>query len=1272
MKLKLGAFWAGIFMLMPVCWTSLALNVADFTVQVGAQVQTNPPQITLTWPADPDATAYTVYRKSRDANSWGAGTALASNATSYVDTNVAVGEAYEYRIVKNAMEGSTGYTGYGYIYAGIEAPLVEYRGKVLLLVDATVTNALAFELSRLQWTLIGDGWNVLRYDVARTSTPPEIKAIITNAYWNDPEQPKAVFLFGHVPVPYSGYIAPDGHGDHNGAWSADVYYADMDGNWTDMTVNTTNASRVENRNVPGDGKFDQSTIPSDLELQVGRVDLWNMPAFPASETELLRQYLNKEWNFRMGLFRPPRRGLVDDHFGTFYNEAFAANGYRNFAPFFGASNVFARPWFSTLATNAYLWGYACGPGSYTSEGGVGTTSDFVRTNTQVVFTMHFGSYFGDFDSQNNLMRAQLANAGGGLTCAWAGRPHWHFHHMALGEHIGFSALKSQNNSSSMYVVNFPERYVHINLLGDPTLRMHVVLPPSSLSISSAGNERLLRWRASPDSVLGYHVYGASTPAGPFLRLNPALITETNFTDSNPVSTVYMVRAVKLETSASGTYYNASQGIFEDLSGTLGQPHAILSQPASNMTYNLDVPIPLSVEASDLNNDIVRVEFYTNGSLLAVSSNWPYSVFWTNAWLGTYNVSAVAWDAAGMSATTAVRTVTVTYSISYIITNKSVWRYFDQMQDLGTAWRAPDYDDSSWSSGPAELGFGENDEATVINTNRQRITTYFRKAFWVPPNGRFLGYYVQLLRDDGGVVYLNGVEVFRSNMPTNQPIVWSTQASSAADESNLVHGTNVPPQLIRPGTNYIAVEIHQYGTNSSDLSFDLSLIATNLPSISNTPPSISVVPDVVTDEDTPSAPVQIVVGDAECWPEGVEIIVTSSNSNLISAANVTFIGSGSNRLMVITPATNQNGNATITLTASDGLATASTTFNVLVNPIPDPPVVQWINPVHGALLSAGNVPLQVNAYDPDGDLSRVEFYLDGVLVAQTNMPPFGVIWSNAPMGYHGLSARAYDSSGLSSWSQNLFVSVLAPPVALVSTGAVWKYWDRGAVTSVGWYLPDFDDNDWASGPSPLGYGDANGIYPVTTNSYGPYSTNKYITTYYRRTFQLTNVHKLTNLVVSIQRDDGAIVYLNGVEVFRSNMRTGLVDFTTLSETTVSGAAESGWYSTNISASLLVEGQNVLAAEVHQAAASSSDLFFNLQMTAQLKLEPPPVSMTLQNERLELEWPAWAQALSLWSATNLLPPVTWQPVDATVIQTNGYLKVTLPRELVRQRFFRLQGW
>jgi hypothetical protein len=541
-----------------------------YAVEVSATVQAAPAQINLKWAADSNATSYTIYRKALSATAWTQLTTLAGAATTWSDQNVSNGSSYEYAITKST---AIGYQGTGYILAGINAAMTENRGKMILIVDNTHAAALATELARLQQDLVGDGWTVIRHDVSRTATPPQVKQLIQAAYNADPANVKSVFLFGHVAVPYSGNFNPDGHPDHQGAWTADTYYGDMDGTWTDSSVNNTGAEKPWNRNSPGDGKFDQSDLPSDIELAIGRVDLYNMTcysnkAWSRSELDLLRAYLNKDHNFRHGRIAVPRRGLVCDNFGEMGGEAFASTGWRSFAPLFGAENNVQVPYgqfFTTLKDNAYLWSYGTGGGSWYTCNGIGGSDDFANTEIKTVFTAFLGSYFGDWDNESAFLRAPLGS-GWALASAWGGRPHWFFHPMGLGETIGAAAKLSQNNRyGGLYArQNSGTRQVHVTLLGDPSLRMHPVIPPANVSVS--GNTVI--WSASTDSAIqGYNVYRASSANGPFTRISGSSpISNLYFTDAaGSAGSVYMVRAVKLEQSGSGTYLNLSQGI---LSGSL--------------------------------------------------------------------------------------------------------------------------------------------------------------------------------------------------------------------------------------------------------------------------------------------------------------------------------------------------------------------------------------------------------------------------------------------------------------------------------------------------------------------------------------------------------------------------------------------------------------------------------------------------------------------------------------------------------------------------------
>jgi hypothetical protein len=175
------------------------------------------------------------------------------------------------------------------------------------------------------------------------------------------------------------------------------------------------------------------------------------------------------------------------------------------------------------------------------------------------------------------------------------------------------------------------------------------------------------------------------------------------------------------------------------------------------------------------------------------------------------------------------------------------------------------------------------------------------------------------------------------------------------------------------------------------------------------------------------------------------------------------------------------------------------------------------------------------------------------------------------------------------------SAATVPTMLVAKGSVWKYLDNGTDQGTAWVAPAFNDSAWKSGPAPLGYGDANGVWPATTNSYGPDPNNKYITTYYRRSFSVASPASVTNLVVSVQRDDGVIVYLNSTPIFTNNMPAGTINYLSLAPVAVGGTDETTFYSQPVNSALLISGNNVLAAEIHQANGTSTDIIFDLQLS-----------------------------------------------------------------------------
>ena len=249
-----------------------------------------------------------------------------------------------------------------------------------------------------------------------------------------------------------------------------------------------------------------------------------------------------------------------------------------------------------------------------------------------------------------------------------------------------------------------------------------------------------------------------------------------------------------------------------------------------------------------------------------------------------------------------------------------------------------------------------------------------------------------------------------------------------------------------------------------------------------------------------------------------------------------------------------------------------------------------------------------------------------------------------------------------------ITITTNPVTstLIHGGDVWKYSDTGQDLGTNWSQPNYDDSGWASGAARLGYGDPT---VFTTVSYGPNATNRYITTYFRDSFVVPGNVIFTNLNFRLSRVDGAVVWLNGQEAFRTNMPAGPIAYTNLA--TRSTARESAYifYLTNLAVSSLSAGTNLVAVEVH--------IFVPTRISNGLDLEllgtgyfSPSLSIASAGTNIFLGWPvANGTGYTLYSSTNLAAPGSWTNVAATV-QTNGgqYVVTLLPDAVTR--FFRLQ--
>ena len=272
------------------------------------------------------------------------------------------------------------------------------------------------------------------------------------------------------------------------------------------------------------------------------------------------------------------------------------------------------------------------------------------------------------------------------------------------------------------------------------------------------------------------------------------------------------------------------------SPTLAQTIVTIISPTNGTHFakaaDLELNVTLQAQVSNPGPGGVTVYFYANGALVATASSLRgYSTTWSNVAPGNYML--VAGAEAGLPTSNPVTIQVDTYGVA-LVSGQSIWKYLDGGANPATNWFRPEADLGVWPSGLPQFGFGESDERTIVNFLNQTggifptiyVTYYFHHAFAATNAAANSNLVLRLLRDDGAIVYLNGQEIIRENMPSG-PVDYLTYASAGAGPENVFDDHWINPTLLLDGTNHLAVEIHNQGPHSEDISFDLRLVA-NLP------------------------------------------------------------------------------------------------------------------------------------------------------------------------------------------------------------------------------------------------------------------------------------------------------------------------------------------------------------------------------------------------------------------------------------------------------------
>lgn len=962
---------------------------------VTVTVDRNTPSISLVFPTNVTGYAPWIYRKTLGQTGWTTLQQMILGTDRYVDTNVVVGTAYEYRVSGSRVE---------YLYSGIDVPDNEQRGKVILAVVTNAVDGLGPEFGLFQRDLTGDGWTLIRHDIGTNLTPAQLKAIIKADYDADPGNVKSLILVGRAPIAMSGSINPDGHSVR--AMPADSFYADLDGRW-----DGTGREGWYSNNVP----------PTAVELQVGRIDLDGLETslFGKSETDVMRIYLRKDHGFRHGLIRPNRKGLIFNGYNT--------TPWKFEAEMFGARNV---TWDNTggmqnsmmVRTNSYLW--------YYMFAATVPQIDYDE-DPQAVFTESFRSYVADWQKDGPHLRGILTAPSYTLTSIYGyygGGPT--FHHMGLNETTGFCLQQSMNYRGSYGLSGVDVKH---SLMGDPTLRLFPVPSCGTIKGSSlTGGGLRLTWGASSDAgVAGYHVYRSASAAGPFVRLNPVLVTGTSFDDASALSgeSTYMVRALKLETVNMGTFWNLSQGRFFTVNRNPAGLWVGVSDENDPALLIAPVDLTLAADAGKEGGNISKVSFYDGSELLGEDPTAPYNLSWAQVPSGLHVVTAVARDGVGNSVTSTPITVSVRdllppvaamYDPTNLVRKASpaTFKFQAQAGDPDGSIVKVDYYVNSQFVGPAGYGMYQKWELT-----------------WTTNVPGFYDVYV-VATDNSGATGTSApvrVEVKADNIlptvtisqpPTNpfqRAAPFTQQLESIANDAD---GTVEHVYYYDNGTYIGAGPYNPWGY------------------IWNVPVGTHVVHSVAVDNSggaTTSTPVTIVI-TANNTPPTVSLTSPASGASANVGQSVTakaeasdidgnvskvqfffdgvLKGEKTSQPYEYSSSFTNGGLHTITARAIDNLgASADSSVTINVNFTPS---LYFVRPIAWDYYKyPGTVPVDLDAWDPDGTIARV-FVSTGSVVAgeanriwQTNQPPYSFQWTPPTDKTYYLWAYAVDNLGATS-------------------------------------------------------------------------------------------------------------------------------------------------------------------------------------------------------------------------------------------------------------------
>ena len=580
---------------------------------------------------------------------------------------------------------------------------------------------------------------------------------------------------------------------------------------------------------------------------------------------------------------------------------------------------------------------------------------------------------------------------------------------------------------------------------------------------------------------------------------------------------------------------------------------------------------------------------------------------------------------------------------------TVWRFNDVgTNDLGTDWRAVHYlqeTNSDWKTGTGLFGIDTTVRpsplppvypvpfVTPLTMGAGHITYYFRTKFLLPQTNNVI-VDVTAYIDDGAVFYLNGVEIFRVRLPTD-PVLYTNRAELANPEGVPVT-IRVDPARLVLGTNTLAVEVHQQNENSSDVVFGLEMVATGTAAPDILDPTEPADRTISQGESTTLS----VVGSGIPTPtyswyrNGVLLPMANSPTYTISAAGaadagnyyavlVNSEGTATSRVAMVKVLLDTNP-PSILYAVGRPQENIELPFTEALDPLAGPDTFNW-----SVLATDGS---DANSGIDGGGLGINEAYMKD----QTNLVLI-TIFPRDPMKSYVVS-NGFGIPDL--FGNEMAVGTMTPvalfPVDLMSISNSWRFEHSGTDLGTNWITSSFSDSAWSMGPAPLDAFRALSItpephcrdlLPITDVPVGTClnslsnaaNTAQISTAYFRTRFNFSGDAAHTVLNIEALVDDAAVFYLNGAELLRLGLPDGPVSYDTLANRTIPNPLPE---LLELASGKLVQGENVLAVEVHQDSLFSADLTFGMKLSALVPsvtvTAAPQLSASLAGGNITISW------------------------------------------------------